>query len=536
MSIFLKPEHQGSEEEMMKDPVWNGVPPVGKNPIGSRSRLLMLVLAVFMVKITIWTVYRWMTGNVYPLTDPRVEDWVSLFAKPLLQLGPVFILWWVLFKEKGSPFRLTKVNLFSSLIWGLIGGVLFYMVASLIYVGQMNFFGFGRDFHVVAGWMLRDVGWFGVISLLFTYMLSTGPAEELFSRGFIQDQTARGFSLSTSIIISAFLFAIGHLPISIMVHRLSATEIFWYMCALMLMGMFFSIIYQMSRNIVLVIIIHGLWNWFLTLFAVRGAYDASFLANAGANFGRADLINTFLTISIMLPFFYALYRIFWRKLRSGDRPGIEEALRDIPIVRMIRERDRGDWPKRPWIMTVTITTVFCLSMIPIAAVVGTYDPSLAYDRVTPESMDPMEVHNVSSVFSENFLQEGDMFLFDLERNITIYMVNVTLKWTDEPPAGPRYTNLADHFRVAILGSASGELDSASGSSGFIELHWSTDPEMALDDITVSVEMIEAGDQEPMVSLIGLRTVSDDGNSFRLDVSYHTVTYLPRTEESGDVRW
>jgi len=311
MSIFLRPKNDGSEREMLKDPLWHGVPPVGNNPIRNRYTFFMLIILVFIVKITLWTGYRWLTGNVDPLTDPRVEDWVSLFMKPLLQVGPLFPLWWLLFKEKGLPFRVTKVNLASSILWGCVGGLVYYGVTSAIYVGQIGFFGFGEDFHIVSGWDV--VGWMGVFSLLFTFMLSTGPAEEIFSRGFIQDQMGRAFPLANAVLLSALFFAIGHLPISIMVHHLTFGEIFWYMCSLVLMGFFFSVIYQWSRNIVLVAIIHGLYDWYLTMFAIRGAYDSSFLAEAGLNFGRADFINTMLTMSLMLPFFYVVYRLFWRK-------------------------------------------------------------------------------------------------------------------------------------------------------------------------------------------------------------------------------
>ena len=215
-------------------------------------------------------------------------------AKPVLQLGPVILIWWYLFREKGSPFRLTKVNLFSSVVWGLIGAVLFYVVASFVYVGHMEFMGYGSGFHVVAGW--DGVGMGLTVAMLFSYMVA-------FSFAYI----SLAFSISNAILFSSVLFAVGHLPISILMHRMTVAEIFWYMLVLVFMGVFFSLLYQWSRNIVLGIIIHGLWDWYLTMFAVRGSIDAGFAANAGINFGRVDFINTIIAGTIMLLFFYGEY-------------------------------------------------------------------------------------------------------------------------------------------------------------------------------------------------------------------------------------
>ena len=64
-------------------------------------------------------------------------------------------------------------------------------------------------------------GWMLIIAMMFSYMIVTGPTEELFSRGFLQDQTARAFDLKFAILFSSVLFASGHLPISILVYRLS---------------------------------------------------------------------------------------------------------------------------------------------------------------------------------------------------------------------------------------------------------------------------------------------------------------------------
>jgi membrane protease YdiL (CAAX protease family) len=276
---FWPPENDGTQTEMYEDPRWEGVPPVGDRPISKMKfpflpvygkwAFLLLLLLVFVVKIIIWSIYRYMTGNLAIFTDPESGKetvyWAGMVAKPILQLGPVVILWIFIFKEKGIPFRFTRKNLFSSVTWGCIGGLIFFIVASFVYVIHMWISGRGTDFSVVAGWNAEGIGWGLVIATMFSYMIGTGPTEEIFSRGFLQDQAGRVWPVAGAIVVTAILFAIGHLPVSIFLYHLHETReglvlLAWYMVILFIMGCFFSIIYHWSRNIVLGIIIHGLWD------------------------------------------------------------------------------------------------------------------------------------------------------------------------------------------------------------------------------------------------------------------------------------
>ena len=157
----------GTQEQMMKDPKWNGIPPVGNRPIDNKWKFLRLILLVFVVKIIIWSIYRFTTGNWDVLSD-RINNYTAgIFLKPLLQLTPVFILWLYVFKERGLPFRLTRKHLFSSIIFGCILGLIYYFVASGVLIGLMEATGQGTDFHFVAGW--DDAGWWLIIAMMFSY-------------------------------------------------------------------------------------------------------------------------------------------------------------------------------------------------------------------------------------------------------------------------------------------------------------------------------------------------------------------------------
>jgi len=134
---------QGTQEQMLKDPQWNGIPPVGNKPILDKQKFLVLILLVFIVKIIIWSIYRYFTGSLDIFTNPTNGSenvyWAGMVAKPILQLCPVILLWWYVFREKGLPFRLTKKHLFSSIVFGCILGFIYYFVATGVMIGVFVF-------------------------------------------------------------------------------------------------------------------------------------------------------------------------------------------------------------------------------------------------------------------------------------------------------------------------------------------------------------------------------------------------------------
>jgi len=534
--LLKKPHDKGTEKEMERDPRWNGVPPLGNNPITNKYKFLGMVFLVFLVKIVIWSGYRWMTGNIYPLTVREVSYTVSIFAKPILQLGPVFLLWWYLFKERGMPFKFTKTNLFTSVVWGCIGALVFFLVASLVFVGHLLVTGQGSDFHVVAGW--DDVGWVLVIATMFSYMVSTGPAEELFSRGFLQDQTARAFSIGGAILFSSILFAIGHLPISIMVHRMETAPLLWYMATLVVMGAFFSIIYHWSRNIVLGILIHGLWDWYLTLFKVKGAYSASIISDPAAAFGYLDFVNTMITLIIVLPLFYMLYKNFWKREAGEKRAGDRKKMKAISRwAQRIRARDRGDGIKHPLLLVFGITLAFCLLMYPAAALVSTNEPELMVDRrmVPLTETKSMEM----SISEKGGLDEGRSYTYTVTAEKgNIHNINVTLTWDDEPDeSGPyrSYENQPDTFKCDVMGPGGEKLVAEENSAGTLRASWINDGEALLyNTLEVTVTLLEAGDQTHPNPLIGDKP--DNSNDYSIQIEYSEVWEQTEAESDADIRW
>ena len=534
----------GTQEQMIKYPKWNGIPPVGNRAIDNKWKFLRLILIVFVVKIIIWSIYRFTTGSLDIFTNPESGQeatyWVGMVAKPILQLTPVFLLWLYVFKERGLPFRLTRKHLFSSIIFGCIFGLIYYFVASGVLIGIMEASGQGTDFNFVAGW--DDAGWWLIIAMMFSFMIGTGPTEELFARGFIQDQTARAFSLKFAILFSAVLFATGHLPISILVYHLSFMTIVWYMIVLVIMGCFFSILYQWSRNIVFPAIIHGLWDWYLSLYAIRGAYSPSFLADYNVNFGMMDFVSTIITLAIMLPIFYIIYLVWWRHdkpLEEGPLANIVRAVERFKVTWRIREYDRGWWPRNnPILVTGAIVGIFCLASIPLAGVVGTDDPSKFVDRIIGETEKKVIIWENNTTFETGLLNEGESMEYYIEiTEKEIHFINITLEWTDEEPINRFYQNRADKFKLDLFDPDGNEIFTIETDLGIIKSDWPGENEtLYIGKFRVVVTLLTAGEQEPTFGPGYFTTVDDTSNEYKIIIKYESFIITQKSSDSADVRW
>ena len=69
-----------------------------------------------------------------------------------------------------------------------------------------------------ANWRANGLAWLVGTTLFF--MVIVGPVEELFHRGFIQDQINRAFSPWFGILVASTVFVLGHVPIDFMVYKL----------------------------------------------------------------------------------------------------------------------------------------------------------------------------------------------------------------------------------------------------------------------------------------------------------------------------
>ncbi len=115
----------------------------------------------------------------------------------------------------------------------------------------------------------------------------------------------------------------------------------------------------------------------------------------------------------------------------------------------------------------------------------------------------------------------------------IYTLKVELKWTDEPDAGRRFTNQADRFELTVeLPDGETKTDEAQGTNAeegvaTVEWNWTADGGAnwadddagITNDITITVRCVTAGDQRPLLSILGFRERADDGNSYTVYIEH-----------------
>ncbi len=116
----------------------------------------------------------------------------------------------------------------------------------------------------------------------------------------------------------------------------------------------------------------------------------------------------------------------------------------------------------------------------------------------------------------------------------------TLTWRDEDDAGYRFDNQPDRFSLTVSPAWNNSLEQTSEQSNphngegrifirievFGQINPKYDPYYdGLGEYVVIVNCIECGNQEPTVSIIGIREQADTGNDWTLDVKY--VYYLKK---------
>jgi hypothetical protein len=250
-------------------------------------------------------------------------------------------------------------------------------------------------------------------------------------------------------------------------------------------------------------------------------------------FGYLDFVNTLITLAIMLPIFYFLYRKLWcQKARESDRGS--------GLVRFIRRMDRGKPfinPAKAVAFVVLFTAVFCLLMIPLGFAFGTTEPEKMKDRRIDPIIEPVYFNYT---FDESGMaQEGTPidYTFEPAEGNTIF-AEVHFTWEDEPDESGlimQYDNQPDTFRISLLSPSGEELQSGTNDQGMITLSWNINDENAMNGtFTFHVELVNAGDQEPPLNF--MQPIADDSNAFSFSVDYESVDYVLVEEDDYHIRW
>ena len=521
---------------------WGGMPPAGANEITDNKGFTLKVLLTLGIAIGIWTIYRAVGGEVFTGLHTNSSMFSDFIAKPLFTVLPILICWRIIFKEKGAPVKFARKNMMSGIISAL---VLVSTFIFLLYSMNLIFFRlFGvreAGFSLIPGW--RYMGTWEFILLWLMFVASTGFAEEYEARGFLQDQLGRAMPIWQSIVITGIIFAIGHIPIFIFIRHLSFWQCFYYFIYLIPMSFFMSVYYHWSRNLPAVMIYHGLFDWMLSALIVTAEYQPSYLTSPHVQWG-IFVLASFVALGLNFILLYVFYRMFWKKDRPegslGFRvPGISET----KILRRIRVRSDDvafSWTATIFALLVS-TIVFSGLVMGFGAAFGTMDPSVRMDRIVGMGEIEMPVmadleQQLGIVPSEtDYAQENQVMVIVIYiEEMNIGNITFTLSWRDEPDADGRHENQPDTFHLTVRSPDGSVEENAMGSNGhgdggFIQIPITmldvNDPPQELPYLNgtgaweVAIE-VSAGDHEPLVpDPLGIRTFTDRGNDFTLDVMY-----------------
>jgi membrane protease YdiL (CAAX protease family) len=526
---------------------WGDLPPVGEKPIADRWRYAGEVVGIFFIWLAIWAVYRY-TRTISNVDETPLGPIISVLAPVIVTLSLPIIWWRWRRRERGLPFLLTRRNLFSSILVACIAVVVFFIFYFLSYPILLNLMGAEIEGELTfwADWRAFGLGWL-VATTLF-YMVIIGPVEELFHRGFVQDQINRVFSPWFGIIIASVVFVLGHVPIDFMVYQLDLAGwgLRWLSSFPFAIGA--GIFYHWSRNIWGVAVYHGLYDLFLSLSRIEYGMTGPELTYLSwylifAVWFIAELI-------IMVAFAYAGYRLLWK----GDRPsgslgfivrGISDAapgrgllqsihrfLASRRIVRLARRVDISGGHTRE-VLSLALIGVVIFGNLAISGAFGQV-PDFGTDGGNGPGggVDGhMETLPMETEHAYIYDQTTEDFAYQLGTERFYAFINLTLTWVDETPP-LRFTNEPDTLMVelflddgeeyVLLASDSGSGNDAAGGS--VSIQWSTEEPMEGYAVMISVTALDCGPMVPTVNFGGFRERADNGNNF--DMATELVVVVP----------
>lgn len=207
------------------------------------------VLALFSFIFVVWAIYRYFPG-ILPV-------WVEeLILKPIIWLLPVI---WILRKIEHRPLSslgFSRKNLFPSFYWGIGLGMVFALEGFLTNIFKYR----GLN---LPGVNYSSAIFLGQIGLSF----ATAISEEIVFRGYIFNRLWKIWRNEWwANLVSALLFMIIHLPISVFVLGYTPTAMIAYLFLVLVYGLGSGFIFARTNNIISCILLHVFWSWPIVLF------------------------------------------------------------------------------------------------------------------------------------------------------------------------------------------------------------------------------------------------------------------------------
>lgn len=203
----------------------------------------------FIALFALWCIRELWLVQFLDMMDAVPRAITSATIKIIIWVIPVILL--VKFLERSNPFSYLGLrhhvkNVLKWIGWASLV-LLFYLVLNMTILN--NKIDFQLEFHE----------WLNVVLLV-------GITEEIVFRGFILRKLMDSFRFYIANIITALLFLSIHFPIWFYKGLFESPNILSSMLTVFVLGIIFGFIYKKSKSLWSVIIIHSLYNLFVSLF------------------------------------------------------------------------------------------------------------------------------------------------------------------------------------------------------------------------------------------------------------------------------
>jgi hypothetical protein len=375
-----------------------------------------------------------------------------------------------------------------------------------------------------------DIDWF--ILMTFTFFFVVGPVEELQYRSFLQDQIGRVFKPSTGLLIASTMFALSHLPIYFIVYRLSPIQAMFTLSWTFTMGSVLGIFYFQSRNIWGPIIMHGFWDWVLSVWVLNLQLRESFFS--------LGILQEVLWLSALIPMALVTmflinigYAAFWKDSRPDRSFGlgpikplsnlagkVGHIISQGKLAKTLKSMDSNDLKFGTKVTRSIISVIVIIIMTMLLTAPGLIIPD---GGLVIEGTNPVPDSSSISTFSYTdsiYVSERDSQSLNIPMNDTwlILSIKATVFWVDEDPTSLRFTNLPDTFSGVLEISGQDPIMEGPNDSGSLVFSWNSDEtNLTKRDASLVVSCEEAGDMIPLIDPFGVRRRADNGNDITLAV-------------------
>ena len=244
-------------------------PPVGEKNIEESRKFIIELLGVVLFSTLIWAFFRFTTQDIIGDVNSISFSISYMIFAPVIFLGPMMFYWVRHREEEGFPVRLFAYNspqatfterMVKYVLMIGISLTIVNLLLELLLDSMILNSGIYGEIKFNFLWMDGYDSIFAYFILIVTHLAVVATVEEFFFRGFVQDQLSRVVKFWQSILISATIFAMTHIPIAIFIYEIEGLWLTTSLISWFGFGLATGYLYHITRNIWVVVVWHGIWN------------------------------------------------------------------------------------------------------------------------------------------------------------------------------------------------------------------------------------------------------------------------------------